>query len=79
VVGDASYSTYLSHVMVLSGLGRAYAYFPLKGWIVESTFVVVCLVAANMAGLASYFMLERPVLRMSHRVFRTSRRLPATT
>jgi exopolysaccharide production protein ExoZ len=79
VAGDASYSTYLSHIIVLSLLGRAYAYFPVKGWIVESTFVLVCLVAANVAGLVSYFVLEKPVLRMSRQLFRTPRRLPATT
>jgi peptidoglycan/LPS O-acetylase OafA/YrhL len=76
VVGDASYSTYLSHVLVLSALGRAFVYFPLKGWTTEFLFVVVCLVVANMAGLTSYFLLEKPVLRMCRRLFRTPQRLP---
>ena len=77
VVGDASYSTYLSHVLVLSALGRAYVYFPFRGWVAEFLFVVACLVAANMAGLASYFLLEKPVLRKCRQLFRTPRRLPA--
>jgi exopolysaccharide production protein ExoZ len=78
VLGDASYSTYLSHALVLSALGRIYAYFAVTGLMIECAFVIIALIVANVAGLASYFLLEKPILRISRHLFRTSPSLPAT-
>lgn len=63
-LGDASYSTYLGHVLVLSAIGRVYAALPIHGWAVEAVFLAVCLVAANIAGVLSYRWIEQPILRL---------------
>jgi exopolysaccharide production protein ExoZ len=63
-LGDASYSIYLGHVLVLSALGRAFERFPVHGWLVEGTFVAVCVIAVNCVGILSYTYLERPILRL---------------
>lgn len=73
-LGDASYSTYLSHVLVLSALGRLFVHVPVRGWIVELVLVVTCVALANLVGLVSYSLLERPVLRLSRQFVRS--RLP---
>ncbi|HEY0331146.1 MAG TPA: acyltransferase [Rhodopseudomonas sp.] len=61
-LGDASYSVYLSHVLVLSLIGRLFNLLPAHGWLAEAVFVVVCLVAANAWGVVSYRLLELPVI-----------------
>jgi peptidoglycan/LPS O-acetylase OafA/YrhL len=58
-LGDASYSTYLSHVLVLSALGRLFAMIPDHNAIKEVGFVIACLVGANVVGMASYRLIER--------------------
>jgi peptidoglycan/LPS O-acetylase OafA/YrhL len=58
-LGDASYSTYLSHVLVLSALGRLFALAPGHGIALEAAFVVFCVVTANIAGLLSCRVIER--------------------
>ncbi len=62
-LGDASYSTYLSHVFLLSVMGRLYAMVPLSGFAAEAVFIAICLIAANVFGLVSYYLIERPTLR----------------
>lgn len=62
-LGDASYSTYLSHVLVVSVLGRAFIALPLHNTASEIVFVLICLLVANSVGLASFTCLERPTLR----------------
>jgi exopolysaccharide production protein ExoZ len=64
LLGDASYSTYLSHVFVLSLLGRMFSYVPFSGWVAETAFVLLCLAIANLVGIVSYQWLERPILRL---------------
>jgi peptidoglycan/LPS O-acetylase OafA/YrhL len=63
-LGDASYSTYLGHVLVLSALGRAFDWFPVHGLLIEAFFVVGCVIAVNWVGTLSYLYLERPILRL---------------
>lgn len=58
-LGDASYSTYLSHVLVLSALGRLFAMMPGHGFFSEVAFVAACIVAANLVGLLSCRLIER--------------------
>lgn len=62
-LGDASYSIYLSHVLVLSALGRGFAVMPIHGDIAEAFFVIFCLFAVNIWGLLSYNFIERPAIR----------------
>jgi exopolysaccharide production protein ExoZ len=64
-LGDASYSVYLSHVLLLSALGRMFRVLPWHGWIIETVFLLTCLVAAN--ALFSYRFIERPIMRAARR------------
>jgi len=63
-LGDASFSTYLSHVFVLSLLGRIFLYLPFSGWIAETAFILLSVGIANLVGIASYRWLERPSLKL---------------
>jgi len=58
-VGNASYSTYLSHVLVLSVTGRLFAMMPNHNVYFETAFVIVCIITANIVGLLSYGLIER--------------------
>jgi len=62
-LGDASYSTYLSHVLVVSLLGRLFIALPWHTIASEIAFLVVCVVAANGVGVLSFTWLEAPTLR----------------
>lgn len=73
--GDASYSTYLSHVLVVSALGQVFVRLPWHTVATECAFLAACLAAANLAGLVSYRLLERPALALLPR--RASARVTA--
>ncbi|MGO4716409.1 acyltransferase family protein [Bradyrhizobium sp. 2TAF24] len=60
--GDASYSTYLSHVLVVSALGHAFVRLPWHNAAIEAAFLATCLTAVNLVGLVSYRVIERPAL-----------------
>jgi exopolysaccharide production protein ExoZ len=60
-LGDASYSIYLSHVLVLSAMGRFYAMLP-GAYLSEVVFLIVSVCAANVVGLLSYYYVERMTL-----------------
>jgi exopolysaccharide production protein ExoZ len=62
-LGDASYSTYLSHVLIVSVLGRVFIALPLHNMASEIVFLIACLVVANTVGVLSFTFLERPTLR----------------
>lgn len=68
LAGDSSYSTYLSHVMVLSVLGYFWVwigrYFALSSLWVLPFMVVACFVY----GWVSYRFIEKPLLRMGKKV-----------
>lgn len=60
VLGDASYSLYLSHVLVISAVGRLYARFALATlgpWL----GTLLCIAAAIVAGYLSFKFIERPL------------------
>jgi exopolysaccharide production protein ExoZ len=67
-LGDASYSTYLTHVLVLSAIGRCFALLPVHNTPIEIMFVALCITGTNAAGFFSYRLLERPILLLSRRV-----------
>lgn len=56
--GDASYSTYLFHLFVLSLISRI---FPPTTPSSAVFFVIVAVVAANLTGMAVYVIAERPI------------------
>jgi len=72
-VGDASYSIYLSHILVVSTVGRVWKTLPIPlNGVWNLAGVIICMAVAAVAfGLASHRYLEKPLLR----AFR-ERRLP---
>jgi peptidoglycan/LPS O-acetylase OafA/YrhL len=58
-LGNASYSTYLSHVLVLSAIGRMFTAMPNHNFYSEAAFVIVSIIIANVIGLVSYSLIER--------------------
>ncbi|MDX1921682.1 MAG: acyltransferase [Alphaproteobacteria bacterium] len=60
-LGNASYSTYLAHVLVISAIGRVFLALPYHSTFYEILFVLVCMVAPNMVGLFSYRFIELPM------------------
>ena len=58
-LGDASYSTYLSHVLVLSAIGRMFVLMPNHNVYFETAFIIICITAANVVGLLSCSLIER--------------------
>ena len=62
-VGDASYSIYLSHILVLSLLGRVWYRLGQKG-LYDNIFVFVCmLLLVVVYGHLSYLYIEKPLIR----------------
>ena len=62
-VGDASYSIYLSHVLVLSVVGRFWAFFAAEGYWDNFVMLLVMLAAVLVFGYVSYQYIERVMLR----------------
>jgi peptidoglycan/LPS O-acetylase OafA/YrhL len=68
-LGDWSYGTYLTHVMVLSAIGRAVAFLSPAGSILTSLFfIIVGLIAVNLVGAMLHMLFERPTLLVLRRL-----------
>jgi exopolysaccharide production protein ExoZ len=62
-LGDWSYATYLTHVLVISAIGRALILVAPAGGISASLVLILAgLVAANTAGAGVHVLFERPTL-----------------
>lgn len=68
-VGDASYSIYLSHVLVLSVLGRGWYTFATSGVGDNLIVLPVIVISSLIFGFISYHILEKPALRLSKKIF----------
>lgn len=67
-LGDWSYATYLTHVLVLSALGRIlYALAP-SGPMSSVVLIVVGFLAVNLVGAFMFLFFERPTLAVLHRL-----------
>ena len=80
LLGDASYSIYLVHGLVLSAIGAAWA----KGGlgiapVALAAFTVVSVVGAALVGIAVYYGAERPLQNLSRRVTSRKRAVAATS
>jgi len=62
-IGDASYSIYLSHVIVLSVVGRIWFSFASEGSVDNIIMVFVMTSAVLIAGFLSYYLIERLMLK----------------
>jgi exopolysaccharide production protein ExoZ len=76
-MGDWSYATYLTHLLVIVAIGRALAILaPTGGRAASLVFTVTGFVAANLVGAGVHVLFERPVLHWLHQLG-SSLRLPA--
>ena len=66
-VGDASYSIYLSHVMVLSVIGRFWSLFAAKGYWDNILLLLAMIIAVIAAGLSSFHFIERVILKQTRK------------
>jgi exopolysaccharide production protein ExoZ len=71
VLGDASYSLYLSHVLVISAVGRIYARFALDKF-GPAIGTLLCIVTAIVAGFLSYRVVENPLNDLLKRISKRS-------
>jgi peptidoglycan/LPS O-acetylase OafA/YrhL len=62
-LGDASYSTYLSHFLLLALLTRLFS-TQHHGLVAQILFAGLCIIAANIWGVLSFNYLELPILRI---------------
>lgn len=68
LLGDSSYSLYLTHIFVISAMGRAWAVLsPAPAWGGHLAFVVVSTFACCAAGYVVHARLERPLLALPQR------------
>jgi exopolysaccharide production protein ExoZ len=68
-IGDASYSTYLTHVLVLSVAGRIWSQLSFDGAFDNAVIIIILIGACLVYGHFSYKYLERPCLKLSRRVW----------
>jgi exopolysaccharide production protein ExoZ len=66
-LGDWSYATYLTHVLVISAIGRTLVLFAPTGGVSASVVLIATgLLAANLAGACVHVLFERPTLNWLH-------------
>ncbi|WP_171956260.1 acyltransferase family protein [Stenotrophomonas maltophilia] len=68
LLGDSSYSLYLTHIFVISAAGRVWAmYSPAPGWAGHLSFVALTTLACCIVGYLVHAWLERPLLALPQR------------
>lgn len=68
LVGDASYSVYLSHLLVFKALGMLWAVFAREGIIDNVVALPSMLLAVLIFGFLSFSLIEKNLLRLSRRI-----------
>ncbi|CTQ54715.1 Acyltransferase family protein [Roseibium album] len=61
LIGDASYSLYLTHVFTLVAVRIFYRYQPIEWLNVGPVFLTVCVVSSVLVALMSFWLFEKPV------------------
>lgn len=77
-IGDAAYSIYLCHLMVLVVLGRLWGGLGIPGWPAHLAFLALSIAAALGVGCLSFRYFEQPMLRWFRRHDPTRPRVHAT-
>jgi peptidoglycan/LPS O-acetylase OafA/YrhL len=62
-IGDASYSIYLSHVIVLSIVGRLWVLFAAKGYLDNVIVLIIMFIAVIIVGYISFNFIEKTFLK----------------
>jgi exopolysaccharide production protein ExoZ len=65
LLGDASYSTYLSHILLMAVAGRALSFVLPASLPYAIASIGFCWVLADVWGIFSYQMLEKPIMRIA--------------
>ena len=65
ILGDASYSIYLSHLFIINFIGMVFSMFWTSGYIYESIMIVTMISVALLAGLFSYKFIETPIINFA--------------
>ncbi len=68
MVGDASYSIYLSHILTLSAVGRIWSLFATDSLVDNVLVVPILFMLVLGVGFLSYWMVEKPLLRLTRRI-----------
>jgi exopolysaccharide production protein ExoZ len=66
-IGDASFSIYLSHLLVIACIGRIWEASGLVGAYTNGMVLIAMFVAALVTGIASFRLIERPLLNFTRR------------
>lgn len=70
IIGNASYSIYLSHILVLSVLGRFLSRNFAQHFWIHLTILIIMLAAVIIFGSLSYRFLEKPLIRFFRDLFK---------
>jgi exopolysaccharide production protein ExoZ len=66
-LGDASYSIYLTHILILAACGRVWQLFAWQGYADNIIMITVMLIIVLFGGLVCYRYIEQPLLKLSRR------------
>ncbi|MCF7809199.1 MAG: acyltransferase [Candidatus Marinimicrobia bacterium] len=67
-IGNASYSLYLSHLLILSIIGKLWAILGLARYLPDLMFAVILLAGCLLWASISYQYMELPMIRLSRRL-----------
>jgi peptidoglycan/LPS O-acetylase OafA/YrhL len=70
LLGDASYSLYLSHALTATAIGMAWARLGLQHRLGSPVLVAVTVVSCIAVALMGYLLFERPVMGLSRALYR---------
>ena len=68
LIGDASYSVYLSHTLVFAAIWRIWGKFGVTGPWVNGLAIVTMFVSSLVIGMVSFQLIERPLLKCTRRL-----------
>ncbi|MGJ0484950.1 MAG: acyltransferase family protein [Methylomicrobium sp.] len=67
LIGDASFSIYLSHLLVIAFIGRIWEAFGLVGPYTNGIVLIAMLLSALVIGITSFRLIELPLLNFTRR------------
>jgi exopolysaccharide production protein ExoZ len=68
VIGDWSYSLYLSHLLVIAALAHLWMSFAQPGIADNATMLAAMLIAPVVVAAVAYYLFERPGVKLAHRL-----------
>jgi peptidoglycan/LPS O-acetylase OafA/YrhL len=68
LIGNSSYSIYLSHILTLNAIGRIWQSFSYDGIIDNIIMVPFLLISSIIVGVLAYKLIEQPLLKFTRRV-----------